>query len=310
MKEGLRKPFGEAIMKRFRYDVLLPQSEICNLKREYETILAGVDAKEKLIVYGPRNYGKTSLVQNVVIPKYIEHYSRAFVLSVDLMQVKNLDSISDRVRSAFERAFLKTYPGESLLGGIKKHLLNLRPTAEVDTNTGNVRFSIASVTQDKKVNFSEILQTIHQKIAQELPTLLVFDEFQDVSFVEEAEGLLRSELQHFTNTPIIFMGSKRHILGKMFAKTDAPFANFGRDVEFSEIDYHEYHAYILERLAPAGLQVAQEVSKYWQDRMNRIPESINIVGAKIVDLFSGKELAIEDIEVAVASAIEDRKSVV
>jgi AAA+ ATPase superfamily predicted ATPase len=53
-------------MKRFIFDSILDEENICNLENEKHKIMKGVDSGLKLLVYGKRNTGKTSLIKNVV----------------------------------------------------------------------------------------------------------------------------------------------------------------------------------------------------------------------------------------------------
>lgn len=53
-------------MKRFIFDSILDEENICNLEKEKHKITKGVDHGLKLLVYGKRNMGKTSLVKNVI----------------------------------------------------------------------------------------------------------------------------------------------------------------------------------------------------------------------------------------------------
>jgi AAA+ ATPase superfamily predicted ATPase len=48
-------------MKRFLFNTLLNEDEICNLASERKAIQKAVERGSKLVVYGRRNFGKTSL---------------------------------------------------------------------------------------------------------------------------------------------------------------------------------------------------------------------------------------------------------
>ncbi len=138
--------------------------------------------------------------------------------------------------------------------------------------------------------------------------LLILDEFQDISLVAEAQGLMREALQSFGDTPMILMGSKKHLLGAMFGKPEAPFADFGTDIEFGDIPYDEYREYILERFRPSGLSLSEEVSKTWQDLLFRNAEAINNVGAHLVERFRHKKIEERDVRLAIDAVVEERGS--
>ena len=57
-----------------------------------------------MVVYGPRNYGKTSDVRNITIEEFRRTRKRHFVLFVDLLGVRSLQSLSRRIASGLQRS--------------------------------------------------------------------------------------------------------------------------------------------------------------------------------------------------------------
>ncbi|MBF0315190.1 MAG: hypothetical protein HQK50_14590 [Oligoflexia bacterium] len=294
-------------MKLFLYDTLLEEKDICNLKREKERILQGVRRHEKMVIYGKRNTGKTSLVKSVVIPWFKKQHPQHFVLFVDLMQVKDLESISRRIKIAFAEAFAQTFPLKATMSSFTQILKGMRPTITIDPLSGSPSLEIKASKSDDPYFFQSILSTIKKEITPKKSVLLVFDEFQDISFVAEAEGLLRNSLQEFSKSSIILMGSKKHILAQMFAKSNAPFADFGVDIEFREIAYEEYHHYIDERFHQKKLKISLENARVLQDLLFRIPEPINIICRHLFDRYGHQEIDAEMVKVAIAAVIEEKR---
>lgn len=294
-------------MKKFYYDTLLDREDICNLTKERVSITKAIKRKSKLVIYGPRNTGKTSLMKNVIIPDFISSRGEKFVFFADLMEVKSLDSIDNRISKAFEYSFAASFRTKSFMDGVKHFLSNLRPQVSIDPINGAPSLSIVSTLHDQKRSCEEIFNTI-LSIAKERETVIVLDEFQDIAFVKEAQGLFRRIFQEIRDIPLVVLGSKRHILANILAKPDAPLSMFGEDIEFGPIPYVEYHEYILERFKTQYLTVSQEDSKYLQDAVLRVPEAINIVCVEIMDENRHKKIGIGDIDKAIRSAIEKRHS--
>ena len=67
-------------MGQFLYDALLEEKDICNLHEERERIFKGIERNEKMVIYGKRNTGKTSLIKNVIVPWFQKKHSNHFVL--------------------------------------------------------------------------------------------------------------------------------------------------------------------------------------------------------------------------------------
>ncbi len=295
-------------MKKFIYDTLLNEEDLCNLTREKKILLEGIAQKKKMIVYGVRNCGKTSLVKNVVIPHFQKKHKEAFVLFVDLMDVKTLESLQLRVQFAFEKAFVKYFPGKSFLRRVKEFLSGLRPQIEFDPASGQPTLTVSAEKKEMPPSLMDIFDVIKRNIAPQMPVLIVLDEFQDIAFIPEAQGLFRQAIQELKEIPVIFLGSKKHILSDLFAKPRAPLANTGEDLEFLPIPYEEYHAYILERLKPKKIKMSLELSTKLQDLLHRIPEPINIVCAHIQEHFEDCTLGEADIQKAISDVIDARSS--
>jgi len=294
-------------MKKFHYDSLLSREDICNLTKERAAITKAIERNAKLVIYGPRNFGKTSLVKSVILPYFSSKYKTSFVFFADMMEIKSMGSLDNRISKAFESSFEKSFPAKNFMDGVKHFLGNLRPQVSLDPNSGLPSLSITSTSQEKVKSCEDIFKTI-LAISKERKTIIVLDEFQDIAFVDEAQGLFRRLFQEITDIPIIVMGSKRHILANILAKPSAPLSMFGEDIEFGPIPYGEYHEYIMERFETSGLSLSETDSTCLQDTVSRVPESINIVCSEILNEYANKKIETSDILKALHNAIEKRHS--
>lgn len=294
-------------MKKFYYDTLLDRENICNLSKEREGIEKAIEKRSKLVVYGSRNFGKTSLLRSIILPDFVSNHKTGFVFFADLMEVKSLDSIDIRISKAFEHSFAQSFPAKNFMDGVRRFLGNLSPQVSIDPVSGTPSLSITKTSHDKTRSCEEIFKAIID-ISKERETIIVLDEFQDIAFVDEAQGLFRRLFQEIKEIPIIVMGSKRHILGDILAKPSAPLSMFGEDIEFMPIPYKEYHDYIMERFETKGLNIGEEDSAFLQDAVLRVPEAVNIVCAEILEENTDKKIERIDIENAIRGAVEKRHS--
>ena len=202
-------------MKQFIFDRLVDRENICNLNRERDLLLSYIKKKANVVVYAPRNFGKTSLLKNVIIDDFKSLHKKFFIFFVDLLGVKDLDSIIRRLVNSFERSFSQSFPVKSLLENIKTFLSMLKPEVFIDTITGNPSLSLGISPGKKEYSISYVFYLI-SRISKKIPTLIIIDEFQDIISVDEAPSLFRTVLQEMGDMPVIFMGSKRHILNDIF----------------------------------------------------------------------------------------------
>ena len=296
-------------MKRFIFDSILDEENICNLKKEKHKIMKGVDNGLKLLVYGKRNMGKTSLVKNVIAKSWLRRQSSGFFMYVDLMGVKQLSQISERMTIAFSEAYNDCFKMKSVFNNMLKIITGIKPSIELDEN-GHPKLSFGIVGGEKIRPFTDILKQLDLIYASNIPIFLVLDEFQDIALIDEAEALFRNGLEHISSRiPVVISGSKQHLINRIFARPKAPFFNWGTHVYFEAINYHEYWQYMDERFKQEGFRISFENAVYLQDKMSRMPEAINRLCFALLfyDIPKG-EITKENINSGLSKVVSDRRN--
>jgi len=296
-------------MKRFIFDSILDEENICNLKKEKHTIMMGVDNGLKLLVYGKRNMGKTSLVKNAIAKSWLRRQSSGFFMYVDLMGVRKLSQISERMTIAFSEAYNSCFKMKSVFNNMLKIIKGIKPSIELDEE-GHPKLSFG-IDEGKKIRpFTDILKQLDLIYASNIPILLALDEFQDIALIDQAEALFRNGLEHIdSRIPVVILGSKQHLINRIFARPKAPFFNWGTHVYFEAIDYHEFWQYMDERFKQEGLRISFENAVYLQDKMSRMPEAINRLCFALLfhDIAKG-EITKEDIDSGLSKIVSDRRN--
>jgi len=296
-------------MKRFIFDSILDEENICNLNYEKHKITKGVQNGLKLLVYGKRNMGKTSLVKNVVAKWWLKDQPSGLFMYVDLMGVRQLTQISERMTIAFTEAYNACFRMKSVFNNMLKIIRGIKPSIELD-ETGNPRLSFGIEGGEKMRSFTDILTQLDLIYASNIPVLLALDEFQEIALIDEAEALFRNGLEHINSQiPVIILGSKQHLLNRIFARPKAPLFNWGTHIHFDAIDYHEYWQYMDERFKQAGYRISFENSVYLQNKMSRMPEAINRLCFALIfyDIEKG-EIKKEDIDSGLSKVVSDRRN--
>ena len=296
-------------MKRFIFDSILDEENICNLEKEKHKIMKGVDNGLRLLVYGKRNTGKTSLVKNVVAKSWLRRQSSGFFMYVDLMGVKQLSQISERMTIAFSEAYNACFKMKSVFNNMLKIITGIKPSIALDEN-GYPKLSFDIVGGEKIRPFTDILKQLDLIYESNIPLLLVLDEFQDIALIDEAEALFRNGLEHINSRiPVVILGSKQHLLNRIFARPKAPFFNWGTHVYFGAIAYREYWQYMDERFKQEGLRISFENAVYLQDKMSRMPEAINRLCFALLfhDIAKG-EITKKDIDSGLSKVVSDRRN--
>lgn len=295
-------------MKRFIFDSLLDPENICNLDDEKKKISEGIQQGLKLLIYGKRNTGKSSLIRNAIAKEWSESVRNGFFVYVDLMGVRNISQISERMTIAFSEAYNRSFRMKSLFQTLLQTIKGIRPSLELDEK-GNPRLSFGIQSGSKHRHFTDIIRQLDNLFHSRIPVLFVLDEFQDISGIEQAEALFRQSLESLdSDIPILILGSKQHLLTRIFSKPDAPFFNWGTHILFPPIDYTVYTEYINERFKQSGQRINYEHSEYLQDLMSRNPEAINRLCYYIQMSDLKGEIDRDDIDTSLEKLTSDRRS--
>jgi predicted AAA+ superfamily ATPase len=267
----------------FIFDSVLPEKDICNYVELRKELIQEMKCGYKVVLYGLRNTGKTSLVKSSLLPTLKkEGY---LIIYADFFGVHSLEQIEERLYLAIQESLLNNFPLKTRFAEFLKSLKTIRPILKTDPTDG-VSLSL-DFLHKTELNLTAIFKSISE-INKKVPCILVFDEFQDIHYVKQADALLRTELQIIdSNIGVIFMGSKKHLLSKLFAKPKAPLAGIGRDKEMPFIDYQEYCNYIQMRFKRKKLNINLENATFLQDILLRIPEAINMVCDHIFRNYTG-----------------------
>lgn len=295
----------------FKYDRTIYEADFCNFQKERDILINLVEEGKCVKLFGPRNFGKTSMAKNIIAKKWEEkHKSKRVVVYADFFSVESLEDISLELMKSFTESINSKKNVFSKSIGWLSELKSIRPTWTPSSSSELGEFSIA-LEGNKAVSFEAILESIHSlQLKKQFEFLLILDEFQEISKVKKAEAKLRGALQKFsTNIPIIILGSKQHMLAEIFEKPKAPFYSWGMTIEFNPIDYMEYFQYMNERFLLANKSIDQDTSIYLQDKLKRIPEAINRFCDYILKNYENNQITSETIDSLLGEFIEQSRSI-
>jgi hypothetical protein len=204
----------------FQYGGVVEGSAFCNRKKELADLAAAVESSEKLFLYSERRLGKTSLVQAVLrqLPK--AGYASAYV---DLWPTDGeLSFIAATARAITES--MGSTAGQ-LLEFAKQLFSRLTPSVTTDAEgKPKVTFGFNMAAQPGP-EIEEVLAA-PAKIAErgKRRVVIVFDEVQQILEYESdlVERRLRSVVQKHQNVSYIFLGSRKHLIQKMFLDRSRP----------------------------------------------------------------------------------------
>lgn len=259
----------------FKYGVVVDEPFFIDRENETAEITLDLASGANLIITSPRRYGKTSLLVRILNNLEKEGYP---VIYVDLFRAADL------------KQFIDTYCSELLKkqSGLKKALTifqqwirGIRPAVSVDP-TGSPVFTF---THDPTVPIFESLSDVLNlplKIPKNKRWIIVMDEFQDIEKFngKDTEKWFRSVIQFHDSISYVFMGSKTHLLSRMFSSRDRAFYGFGKMIRIDKIPREEMVRYIIDRMKTTGIICRQELAGEIVSLSDNIPYFVQFLASE------------------------------
>jgi len=245
-----------------------------------------IDGSSNVVLFAPRRYGKTSLVQKVLQQLADEDGIKS--LCFDLTKTPTVDLFCQGYANAVYRALRGR---EDLTQSFMRYLALWNPSLSVDLA------GIATFKLNANVNLGILTESITsvldlpERMTEELgglPFVVAFDEFQEIADISSEfplEKIFRSCIQAHKNVRYVFLGSKTHLMKRMFGDATRPFYNSASVMPLAKPPLDESREFLLTRFRDAGielgdvhlaniLRISQNIPYYLQELASGIFERV------------------------------------
>lgn len=201
----------------FSFGSLALDDSFADREVEVAELTSDIRNGQDIVVFAPRRCGKSSLIWRVTRVLAAE---RVLVAQVDLMTTPTKESLAaalaksiyEQIASPLERV------RERALAPFRS--LQLQPTINVNANDGSFSFSfgVAQRQADIDATLARLLELPAELGgARSRRTALVMDEFQEIVEIDSSmPKLLRSAFQTQPEVSHVYLGSKHHIMERIF----------------------------------------------------------------------------------------------
>jgi uncharacterized protein len=236
----------------FRFGDLALDDAFTNREQELRALRADALNGQNVVLFAPRRFGKSSLVWRVAARLVREG---VLVAQVDLMRTPTKerlaealartihDDIASRLFRARER--LRVFAG-----------LRITPTVTIDPADGAVAFSFTPGPHpsDTDATLERLLELPAQLAAERgRRVVLVFDEFQEVAEIDPGlPSLMRSVFQEQGDVAHLYLGSRRHMMERIFNDANEPFWRSAKHMELGPIPARPFAAFIGRQFERTG----------------------------------------------------------
>jgi uncharacterized protein len=237
----------------FRFGALALDESFADREREKDELARDIRNGQDVVIFAPRRYGKSSLIWATIRTVTGDG---VLVAEVDLMTTPTKErlasalaaAIYEQVASPLDRVWEKaTAPFRRL---------RVQPAMSLDPQTGAVGFSFAAAREP-----ADIDATIEQLL--ELPAALgaergrrvalVFDEFQEVVEIDpQLPRLMRAVFQRQPEVAHVYLGSKRHVMERIFNDRNEPFWRSAKPTELGLISPEDFSPFLARRFEATG----------------------------------------------------------
>ena len=260
-----------------------------------------LSGQSNVVLYGPRRYGKSSLVGELV-----GDLEKAGIpcVTLDIVKVPSIDMfVSVYATKVYRRLAPVTFEFRKLGTFLK----SLRPKMTLDqTGAAGISFESSDAPIGSEA-LTEVLDLPQKLLSGRGRAVVVFDEFQEVKDLLPNDGferVMRSAIQSHRNVSYIFLGSRYHILRRMFTDHNRPFYKSAITILLDKPPEEESVRFVVDRFASAGKSIAREAAEHLVAKIENIPYFIQQLGFetfRLADDAHRKSVSSVDVDAAYAN---------
>ena len=244
----------------FSFGALALDESFADRAGELAELTSDIRNGQDVVIFAPRRSGKSSLVWRAAHALAGE---QVLVAQVDLMTTPTKESLAaalaksifEQIASPLERA------RERALAPFRG--LSVQPTINVNPEDGSFSFSFGIAQRPAEIDATlERLLELPAELgsARGRRTALVMDEFQEIVDIDPGlPKLLRSVFQRQPEVAHVYLGSKHHIMERIFNDANEPFWRSAKSMELGNIPVEPFAAFIVDRFHDSGGEVEDAV---------------------------------------------------
>lgn len=266
MKKLTKNPFkfGDPV----EGDYYLPREDLSRLVSHF------LENRINVVLIGPRRFGKTSFVLNLL--KSFEKHSYS-TLFVDIFNItSHRDFFYQMLRSLHSK---QTWIDH--LKKIGKSLVKVRPkfTSDIDEITGQTALGLSFDTSDEKDIKEKIQDLLADLESLGKRVVIAIDEFQKITEIDDQgwlEATLRTHMQQMRHTSFLFTGSRRTIIYDMHNNPARPFYRSCQLLEFPAFG-QEFTDWIVGRFQEVGINCDKHAIDHLRELVWDTPNYVQMV---------------------------------
>lgn len=234
---------GYSALRPFPFETPIAPDAMIDRRSELRRLHDSAVERVHVRLAGPRRFGKTSLL--------LAHAANLAgtgwrTVHVDMYGVTSLAEVCVRIASSYGR--LRDHRIRAHLDSLGSRLgLSLTPAGPGISLGPRQHVPSPEATQTAAAELLDLPLTLFER--DRIPTLVVFDEFQDLlSAGPSLDGLLRSHVQYHADAAVyIYAGSHPSLMRKLFSDRERPLYGQAEPLELGPLPVDEVMVELAER---------------------------------------------------------------
>ena len=240
----------------FRFGALARDESFTDRDDEIAELLSDARNGQDVVIFAPRRFGKTSLVDRVAQRLVGD---RVLVGQINLMRTPTKERLAEKLAATVYEDIAGPLTRAKDFGARIFRGLRITPTMTLDPETGALTFGFGAghLPEDVDATLERLFELVAQVAAErERGALLILDEFQEVIELDpQLPKLLRSVLQEQPEVAHFYLGSKRHMMERIFNDENEPFWRSAKQLELGPIPPGPFGDFIERRFADTGRRI-------------------------------------------------------
>lgn len=247
------------------------EEDFCNRKQELADLINYARNGQNVVLYSPRRYGKSSLVNQVL--KELEKEG-VLTVCVDLFPVSSEHDFVSMLATAVIRGIGRRVDPRTFGDKAKNLFGRLIPVFEV-TPEGMGIFVKFDRSAKLELLLDDLMEGMYNYVKKKrLRACIALDEFQEVTELAESkkiEGILRSHIQQQKEIAYFYIGSRRRTLKDIFTDKGRPFYKSALLYTLKEIPREDFILHIRKRFERSSKKCPADVAEKIYDRVRGYP---------------------------------------
>jgi uncharacterized protein len=240
----------------FTYGALALDEAFTNRTAEVAELSADARNGQDVVIFAPRRYGKSSLVWRVQQELVADG---VLVAHVNLMTTPTKEKLAEKLaKTIHEDIASVVYRAREKAMGVFRGL-RITPTVTLDPNDASLSFGFdaGQRAEDVDATLERLLELPGELAAdRNRKVAVIFDEFQEIVDIDRnLPKLMRSVFQEQPDVAHVYLGSKRHMLERVFNDENEPFWRSAKQLELRVIEPDLFRDYVGARYRATGKDI-------------------------------------------------------